>query len=230
MLDQFTALSALEGDKLKARILVFANRYGFLGDGGSEPLYVWTTEIARVSALRRAIDCIRSLTAGKNELDRRWLQSHFLIGGPTLSVDPIGRSNYPLLDELASHDASLRFVPVGVEGLDHASVAVRGPLSWKTDEGKTLQLARLAIANEIQHRLRAGYDLVVDPDSGLEFWPTTTLSAIYGLLARQLTGKRLPPRECRGCPEWFVPNRADQQFHSSQCKWRYRYRNKGESS
>jgi hypothetical protein len=212
----------------KDAILGFANRFGPLDQLGplrhvdddpgapvrewGEPLSVWEHELGAFLELRRTWDHAEVLQQdmwgpGRQREAREYLRQRIQW-----------RDDGSLLYDSGQAGSD---VPTTAPIPEAVREVIR-----RFEAGDIAEPARLCVRQEVSRRLRKRVHPFLLPNNELRFFPDSLISAIYLLLALELSGRSGNQRECQACGRVFFAGRSDQRFCEKACRDRAGYHNR----
>ncbi len=230
-------------DASPARILTFANKWGFLGVGGAfgpwgsgESLSAWQQSARRVAVLTGLWQLVKA-----RDVDRL---SDFVEWGPDgdyvqVRIPHVAGRLRP--DLITLYDKDIRKVAETLKGpgdaYEQPILADKGRSAgdpWGLLErwtfGDVLEPVRYYVCREVNKALDGHIDRVVLPylDGGVHYVPDSLLAAVYVAFQDVIAGAVRAERECLNCGSPFTPTRKDKRYCNDNCAKRASDRRRAE--
>lgn len=213
----------------------FADRYGILAHHTilkdptrenyvklGESLSFWKREIARMKLVRQLMMWVR-------RRDIEALSQHIIwedvgIWEPRIHLEwdsqrtLIGLAKSPHIKYLSAGKPRWRVAPALTDPTSESHY-----FEW--EYGNVVEPARVAIHREINAGLLEHVSPAILPDRPHEIFmlPDCLLSAMYVLLALDITRGTRPPIQCKGCEEYFTPDHGRQAYCTENCRKNHWY-------
>lgn len=226
----------------------FASRFGLLGDAlhvydptreGERPrkgesIQLWRREIARMRCLLDVWDMVRDRKSGPLGQLIVWNADPpnimiWLAGTPSGLLPALAREVRREADPqkrqqlivAAREHAGEQHAYFNVQRVAHSLLgAADQELLDRWDRGDPIEPARYFVYREVNKQMEGRVSPAVLPyrRGDIFFFANGLLGAMYAMFAAELSGRLLPPTQCRGCGEYFNPNSRKQKYCEDRCR------------